>query len=177
MYTRANQRGKTKVRLRALGLILIGGTGLISATAEEPWTTPRTSFGHPDLQGIWTMATYTPLERPAHLEGKEFFTEEETTELQEVFTAEGVDPLRARTAITQATAEKRDKMLRQTKENIHYDNSIWLRTKKPRGISTNRTSLIVAPPDGRVPPLPERRRREGRNSLPREGSIAMRIVR
>ena len=141
------------MRRRAIGFVLVGMIGLIPAGAEEPWTTPRTGFGHPDLQGIWTMATYTPLERPAHLEGKEFFTEEETAELQEVFTAEGVDPLRARVAITQDTAEKRDKMLRQTKENLHYDNSVWLRTKKPKGISTNRTSLIVDSPNGRVPPL------------------------
>jgi hypothetical protein len=41
---------------------------------------PRTPWGHPDLQGRWTNATVTPLERPAELAGKEFFTVEETAE-------------------------------------------------------------------------------------------------
>lgn len=36
----------------------------------KSWTTPRTPGGHPDLQGIWTNATITPLERPAALAGK-----------------------------------------------------------------------------------------------------------
>ena len=38
---------------------------------------PRTPWGHPDLQGRWTNATVTPLERPADLGAKEFFTESE----------------------------------------------------------------------------------------------------
>ena len=40
-------------------------------------TTPRTAWGDPDLQGVWSYATLTPLERPAAVAGREFFTREE----------------------------------------------------------------------------------------------------
>jgi hypothetical protein len=47
------------------------------AFAQTHWTAPRTPDGHPDLQGVWTNSTMTPLERPADLAGKEFFSEQE----------------------------------------------------------------------------------------------------
>ena len=49
--------------------------------ASDGWTAPRTVDGHPDLQGYWTTQTFTPLEQPEHLAGKEFFTEEEVAAL------------------------------------------------------------------------------------------------
>jgi hypothetical protein len=54
------------------------------------WTLSRTPDGQPELQGIWTMATFTPLERPANLAGKAFLSEEEAAKLGELLTAEGV---------------------------------------------------------------------------------------
>ena len=48
----------------------------------KKWTAPRTLDGQPDLQGIWTNATITPLERPKELAGKEFFTEQEAAEYE-----------------------------------------------------------------------------------------------
>src|SRR5262245_58331262 len=123
--------------------------------------TARTPDGQPDLQGIWTMATFTPLERPASLAGKQFFTAEEAAALAQELTADGVDPL-ARTALAAETDEERRKRLRQSKENIHYDNAVWLSDGRPKGLTTLRTSLIVDPPDGRIPPLtPESKKREG----------------
>jgi hypothetical protein len=131
-----------------------------STTAAGAWKQTRTPDGQPDLQGIWTMATFTPLERPANLAGREFFTEEEAAALQRQLTADGVDPL-ARTALAAETEEQRGRRIRQTKENIHYDNAIWLTERQPKGLSTRRTSLIVDPPDGRIPPLtPAARKRE-----------------
>ena len=108
--------------------------------------------GRPDLQGYWTTQTFTPLERPEYLAGKEFFTEEETAAFQQQLIAEGVNPW-ARSALNIEDAEAREKGLRQTQENIHYDNAIWLGTSVPKGLSTRRTSLITDPPNGRVPPL------------------------
>ena len=127
------------------------------ATGSSTWTVPRTPDGRPDLQGYWTTQTFTPLERPDHLGGKEFFTEEETAELQQQFTADSVDPL-ARFAIdiNLEDPNERERVLDQTHRDetyVHYDNSIWLRTRVPKGLSSRRTSLITDPPDGQVPPL------------------------
>ena len=46
---------------------------------------PRTSFGRPDLGGVWDFATITPLERPAEFAGKEFLTEEDVRQLEESY--------------------------------------------------------------------------------------------
>jgi hypothetical protein len=124
------------------------------------WTQTKTVDGQPDLQGVWTMATFTPFERPANLAGKEFFTEAEAAALSKELTADGVDPL-ARTALAAETDEQRSKRLRQTKENIHYDNAIWLSERQPKGLTTLRTSLVVDPRDGKMPPLtPDAKKRE-----------------
>src|SRR4029077_5454013 len=50
--------------------------------AAKAWTVPRTPDGQPDLQGIWSNATLTPLERPRELAGKPFFTQEEAAEYE-----------------------------------------------------------------------------------------------
>ena len=66
--------------------------------AAAPFSPPRTTDGHPDMQGYWTNGTYTPLERPAELGIKEFFTREEAL----------------------AYAKRRDDQLRaQPRDNIH----------------------------------------------------------
>src|SRR2546423_7292820 len=48
----------------------------------KSWAVPRTQDGQPDLQGIWSNATLTPLERPRELAGKQFFTEKEAAEYE-----------------------------------------------------------------------------------------------
>ena len=130
--------------------------------ADREWLVPRTPEGVPDLQGIWTSQTYTPLQRPEIFEGREFLTDEEMASLTSILTAEDVDPLRGARAFSQALnedAEVRESATVQT-DPTHYDNSMWLRTKNPKALSSRRTSLIVDPPNGRIPPLiPDAQRR------------------
>ena len=94
--------------------------------------------GHPDLQGFWTNATYTPLERPARFAGKEFFTPEEAAAFEKA---------------------RADEASAQAKNDIHYDNVIWQTEKDRKSVAGLRTSLIVDPPDGKIPPLTDEARR------------------
>ena len=144
----------TVIAIGSLAAVPASGQTQVQSNADgaATWTLPRTPDGQPDLQGYWTTQTFTPLERPDYLAGKEFFTEEEMAALQQQLTAEGVNPV-ARTAINFEDVEAREKRLRQTQENIHYDNAIWLQTSVPKGLSSRRTSLITDPPNGRIPPL------------------------
>src|SRR5579864_3339851 len=62
--------------LLVLGLAA-AATAAGQSSAAKPWSAPRTSFGQPDIQGLWNTTTITPLERPRDLAGKQFFTEQE----------------------------------------------------------------------------------------------------
>ncbi len=142
--------------LSLLAAVITAGV-LPSSAAGQPAHSPgpRTPWGDPDLQGIWTSATYTPLERPETLAERAFLTEEEVAGLAALVAQEGVDPLRAR-GILAASEEEREAVTRQTQENIHYDNAVWLTEEARKTFSSRRTSLIVDPPNGRIPPrVPE----------------------
>jgi hypothetical protein len=103
-----------------------------------------TPDGQPDLQGFWTNDTYTPLERPAELAGKEFFTREEAV----AFVKSRIDRLNA-----------------QAKDDVHYDDAIWQAETYSKE-ENRRTSLITDPRDGKLPPLtPEGQRRLARQNL------------
>src|SRR3954447_7487891 len=102
-----------------------------TASSAKPWAAPRTADGAPDLQGSWTNDTYTPFERPAEPAGKESSTTKEPA----VF------------------FKSRDERLRgQSKTDIHYDDAIW-QAENYGKVENRRTSLIVEPHDGKLPPL------------------------
>ena len=92
----------------------------------------RTPWGHPDLQGTWSNATTTPLERPAQFAGKERLTDEERQQID----------VKAQQGALQSDRTPR-------KGDTGAYNSFWL----DNGSALNQTSLIVDPPDGRLPPL------------------------
>jgi hypothetical protein len=116
-----------------------GGNGPAAAgRPSKPYVVPRTPWGEPDLQGTFSNRTITPFERPANVGGREFFTPEEVAALE-------------KRAEEQSGDEERSKGTRSDVERA-YNDFWWDRGTK---VTTLRTSLVVDPPDGRVPPLTE----------------------
>jgi hypothetical protein len=124
--------------IRILAWMLMVTPALLAQAPAGKWRTP---WGDPDLQGSWSNATTTPLQRPARFSGRERLTEQERAE-QDKETAIGTDR-RAQPGTTQDV-------------DGAY-NAFWWE----RGWSDGRTSLIYDPPDGRIPPLtPEAQKRQ-----------------
>ena len=113
----------------------------------------RTADGQPDLQGYWSNASVTPLERPKDLANKAFFTPEEAAEYQkkELARPEETGP--------------------GTYADVHYNMAQFGLEKKQSKVAANiRTSLIVDPPDGRIPPmLPEAQKRNADRAAKNKG--------
>src|SRR5271154_585132 len=113
-------------------------SGAMPAAAPSP----KTAWGEPDLQGIWTDETTTPLQRPARYANQEFFTPAERVEL---------DRVRSEVLGRERRAE------RGTERDVSGSyNNVFVSFKRVGA----RTSLIVDPPNGRIPPLtPEAQKR------------------
>jgi hypothetical protein len=110
-----------------------------SAPASS-YTVPRTPWGDPDLQGIWNFGTITPLERPAEMKDRSTLTPAEVARLNEEAATRG---------------DRRITEDRVRDVEAAYNAAWW-----DRGVSIGRTSLIIDPPDGRLPPYtPEGRAR------------------
>ena len=102
------------------------------AQTEASMEAPRTSWGAPDLQGVWDFRSLTPMERPEELADSETFTAEQAAEFAE-------DTIRRRS---------RDN---DTSDRVVPYNDFWF--DEGTSVTTERTSLVVDPPDGRIPPL------------------------
>jgi hypothetical protein len=111
---------------------------LVSAHGQT-WTPLRTPDGQPDLQGIWTNATVTPFQRPAQLGDKQFFTAEEAAAFEKQRVEQGnVDRIEGERGASD--------LARRAYNNFWTDRGT-------RVSKTMHTSLVVDPPDGKVPPF------------------------
>ena len=138
-----------------LGLASVAAAG---QPAAEGWTLPRTSDGHPNLQGVWANNNATPLERPEVWADRATLTEEELAALK----------VAAADAVGDGDALFGDQLVLAAIQGIEatsYDpttgnyNQFWIAERD----FTGRTSLVVDPPDGRIPsmtPAAQERRRE-----------------
>ena len=109
----------------------------------DPAAVAYTPWGDPNLQGIWNNFTITPLERPANLGDQEFLSPEQAAALEQRV----VDGF----ALQNAPSEVRTEPL-PAGGNVGAYNSYWTE-QGTRVVATRRTSLIVDPPNGRLPPL------------------------
>jgi hypothetical protein len=127
-------RRRLPVSVDALALT-IGLVVLVPATGAGQSAALRTPWGDPDLQGVWDFRTLTPFERPKELAGKELFTRAEA----EAFLAKQLADIAGRDS-------------RVPDDIVGNYNQFWF----DRGTTlsgTMRTSQIVDPTDGRLPPL------------------------
>ena len=134
---------------RALScLIAITLCGPVAATAQGPEASangaalPRTPWGDPDLQGIWDYWTFTPLERPAEFADRDVLTAEEAAVV-------------ARQSNEEALARDAPPPPGQVGG---YSQAVW--TDRARATALTQPSLLIDPPDGKLPPLtPQARQR------------------
>ena len=112
--------------------------------AQQPRQVPRLADGHPDLQGTWDFRSATPLERPARFEGREFMTPKEVIEYEQL-------------ALQREDGRPPDDARSVEEQSVH---PVWWLDYGKKVVKTARTSLIVDPPDGKMPPqTPEARER------------------
>jgi hypothetical protein len=142
----------------ALTMIAVAALASVSEAQSTTATAPsRTPWGQPDLQGIWDFRSITPLQRPEELANKEFLTELEAAKLER----EAVERNRS---LDERPAERT-----KVGGDVGAYNNFWM-DRGTTTVGTKRTSLIIDPPNGRIPPLTPtaEKRAAARNSYRRE---------
>ena len=129
-------------------MCVVAGVVSLSALPVAAQTAPRTAWGQPDLRGIWDFRTITPLQRPESLAEQEFLTEEEAANLEQEVLDRNAD-LANRPALRTEVTESVD---RGADGAPGFYNNFWL-DRGTRAVGTRRTSLIIDPPNGRIPDL------------------------
>ncbi len=124
---------KARVAIVA-GLAVVFAVGSLQAQTKPKAYTAKTAWGDPDLQGVWDYKTITPLERPATFGDRQFLTDEEVARLE-------------------GNAAKRLDSPPDAETPANLVHAPYMTDPGRKVDEDRRTSLIVDPPDGRVPPL------------------------
>ena len=133
-------------------LAAVAAIAAFMPVAADAQSVPRTPWGAPDLQGVWDFCSLTPMERPADLADTEVFTAEEAAEFSE-------ETIRRRS---------RDN---DTSGRVVPYNDFWF--DEGTSVTTERTSLIVDPPNGRMPAMTQAAmNRRAAAAMAREGTGA-----
>jgi hypothetical protein len=133
---RARVIGSIGTLTLTIGIVMASAGSAVAQTRASAPATPRTPWGHPDIQGVWDRHSITPLERAPDLVGRELFTEEEIAQLEK-----------------QAFLNNTDEARQEDKGRdvaTAYNDFWWDRATKT---TTRRTSLVIDPADGRIPAL------------------------
>ena len=115
--------------------IVVAAAGVLGAGT---WTAPRTPWGDPDLQGIWDGRSMTPLQRPEKFRDREYLTEEEAAAMEKEAAAAPGRNARGKSG---------------TVEDLEGAYNEIFNSRVTNLVRTRRTSLIVDPPDGKLPAL------------------------
>lgn len=152
-------------RIHAMRIAVVALALTPALAAAQPASTPRTPWGAPDLQGVWDFRAITPMERPEELGDKAFLTAEEAARIE----AEAVERNnRLLTRPAERTTAGGSVDAREDGSPGFYNN-FWL-DGGTKPVGTRRTSLIVDPPNGRVPPLtPAATKRRAEMARARQG--------
>jgi hypothetical protein len=132
------------IHLTGQGVSVPAKAAKAATSTSKSWTAPRTPDGQPDLEGVWTNSTLTPLERPAELAGKPILTEQEAADY-------------VKRLLQQVSSDRRDGGASVDVGRSY--NEFW-RDRGNNLVADRRSSLIVDPPDGKIPALtPEAQKR------------------
>src|SRR4051812_36817876 len=128
------------MRSVALTVVLLVNGAALLAQGGKPWMPGRTPWGDPDIQGMWANETITPFERPQNLADKPFLSKAEATALEQ-----------------RAAAQRDNENAPARPGDVGSYNQFW-NDSGTRVVSTLQASLVVDPPDGRVPARAEAER-------------------
>ena len=144
------------IRLLAACIVLLAAAAMLAGSpALAQSDGPRTPWGDPDRQGMWDHRTITPLQRPEELGDREFLTEEEAASLEQAV----VDRDQYLLTRPPETVTAGGSVDRRADGTPGFYNNFWLDTGT-RTVDTRRTSLVIDPPNGRLPAYSDAGRRK-----------------